>query len=64
MVPLAAPSATPKPIKPIDLEECILCQKKNRSEYLSSGEIGRGYIVSLAKQTESNDTRAAIGFFD
>ncbi|KAI4823606.1 hypothetical protein KUCAC02_012184 [Chaenocephalus aceratus] len=59
VVPLAAPSATPKPIKPIDLEECILCQKKNRSEYLSSGEIGRGYIVSLAKQTESNDTRAA-----
>ena len=54
-VRLTAPCATPKPI---DLEECILCQKKKRSEYLSSGEIGRGCIVSLAKQTESNDTRA------
>ena len=53
---LTAPCATPKPI---DLEKCILCQKKKRSEYLSSGEIGRGCIVSLAKQTESNDTRAA-----
>ena len=52
-VRLTAPCATPKPI---DLEECILCQKKKR---LSSGEIGRGCIVSLAKQTESNDTRAA-----
>ena len=55
-VRLTAPCATPKPI---DLEEYILCQKKKRSEYLSSGEIGRGCIVSLAKQTESNDTRAA-----
>ena len=55
-VRLTAPCATPKPI---DLEECIQCQKKKRSEYLSSGEIGRGCIVSLAKQTESNDTRAA-----
>ncbi|KAF3844347.1 hypothetical protein F7725_017651, partial [Dissostichus mawsoni] len=53
-VPLAACST-----KPINLEECILCQKKKKSEYLSSGEIGRGVIVSLAKQTESNDTRAA-----
>ena len=48
-VRLTAPSATPKPI---NLEECILCQKKKRSEYLSSGEIGRGCIVSLAKQRE------------
>ena len=55
-VHLIAPCATPKPI---DLEECILCQKKRRSEYLSSGEIDRGFIVSLAKETESNDTRAA-----
>ncbi|KAF3854414.1 hypothetical protein F7725_022469 [Dissostichus mawsoni] len=53
-VPLAACST-----KPINLEECILCQKKKKSEYLSSGEIGRDVIVSLAKQTESNDTRAA-----
>ena len=55
-VRLTAPCATPKAI---NLEECILCQKKKRSEYLSSGEIGRGCIVSLAKQTESYDTRAA-----
>jgi hypothetical protein len=57
-VPLTAPRATPKP-KPINLEECILCQKKKRSEYLSSGEIGRVTIVLLAKQTKTNDTRAA-----
>ena len=55
-VRLTAPCATPKAI---NLEECILWQKKKRSEYLSSGEIGRGCIVSLAKQTESYDTRAA-----
>ena len=52
---LSAPCAIPKPI---NLEECILCQKKKRSEYLSSGEIGRSNIVSLAKRTKSNDTRA------
>ena len=55
-VSLTAPCATPKPI---DLDECILCQKKKISEYLSSGEICRGCIVSLAKQTENNDTGAA-----
>jgi hypothetical protein len=54
-VPLTAPCATPKP-KPFNLEECILCQKKKRSEYLSSGEIGRVTIVSLAKQTKTNHT--------
>ena len=55
-VRLTAPCATPREI---NLEECILCQKKKRSEYLSSGEIGRGCIVSLAKQTESYDTWTA-----
>ena len=44
--------------KPIDLNKCILCQKRKQSEYLSSGEIGRGNIVSLAKQTECNDAGA------
>ncbi len=43
--------------KSINLEECILCQRKKRSEYLSSGEIGRGCIASLAKRTESQDAR-------
>ena len=43
--------------KPIDLNKCILCQKRKQSEYLSSGEIGRGNIVSLAK---CNDA----GFFN
>ncbi|KAF3832797.1 hypothetical protein F7725_026462, partial [Dissostichus mawsoni] len=42
-VPLAACST-----KPINLEECILCQKKKKSEYL--------LVVKLAG---SNDTRAA-----
>ena len=37
--------------KPICLEECILYQKKKPSEYLSSGEIGRNNILSLAKET-------------
>ena len=53
---LTAPCAK---AQPINLEECILCQKKKQSEYLSGGEIGRGNIVSLARQTESNDARAA-----
>ena len=57
-VPLTAPCATPKP-KLIDLQECILCQKKKPSEYVSSGETGRSSIVSLAKQTKKNDIRAA-----
>lgn len=54
MVCLAAPCAAPKPI---NLDECILCQKKKRVEYLSSGENGKRNIVLLAKQTESDDTR-------
>ena len=55
-VRLTAPCAAPKAI---NLDECILCQKKKRSEYLSSGETGRSCIVSLAKQIESSDIRAA-----
>ena len=55
-VQLTAPCAAPKAI---NLDECILCQKKKRSEYLSSGETGRSCIVSLAKQTESCDIWAA-----
>ena len=42
----------------INLEKCILCQKKTSSEYLSSGEIGRSNIASLAKIAE-NDPRAS-----
>ena len=42
-------------LKPIDL---ILCQKKKRSEYLSSGEVGRSNNVLLAKKAESSDIRA------
>ena len=38
---------------------CILCQKKKQSEYLSRGETGRSCIISLAKETESCDTRTA-----
>jgi len=55
-VQLTAPCAPPKAI---NLDECILCQKKKRSEYLSSGETGRSCIVSLAKQIESYDIQAA-----
>ena len=55
-VRLTAPCAAPKAI---NLDECILCQKKKRSEYLSSGETGRSCIVSLAKQIESSDIWAA-----
>ena len=40
-VHLTAPCAR---LKPIDLNECILCQKKKRSEYLSSGEVGRSCL--------------------
>ena len=52
---LAGPCVSPKPI---DLNKCILCQKRKQSEYHSSGEIGRGNIVSLAKQNQSIDARA------
>ena len=44
--------------KSVNLEECILCQRKKRSEYLSSGDVGKGCIVSLAKQALSQDPRA------
>ena len=37
----------------------VPCATPKPSEYLSRGEIGRGCIVSLAKQTESDDTRAS-----
>ena len=57
-VPLTTHCATSKS-KPISLAECILCQKKKRSEYLSSGDTGRNVILSLAKQTQSNDIRDA-----
>ena len=54
---LTAPCAALK--LQINLEKCILCQKKKTSsEYLSSGEIGRRNIVSLAKIAE-NDPRAS-----
>ena len=53
---LTAPCATLK--LQINIEKCILCQKKTSSEYLSSGEIGRSNIVSLAKIAE-NDPRAS-----
>lgn len=47
------------PAKEINLENCILCQKKRKlSDWLSSGETGRDSIVSLAQQTKSNDTWA------
>ena len=39
--------------KSVNLEECILCQRKKRSEYLSSGDVSKGCIVSLAKQASS-----------
>ena len=41
------------------LRSVFCVKKKKRSEYLSSGEIGRGCIVSLAKETEGYDSRAA-----
>jgi hypothetical protein len=40
------------------LDECILCQTKTRSDYLSSGETGRARIVSLAKEDGGDDSRA------
>ena len=42
-------------LKPIDLNECILCPKKKQSEYLSSSEVGQSNIVFLAKKVESSD---------
>ncbi len=51
-VHLTAPCAG---LKPTNLNKCILCQKKKRSEYLSSGEVGRSNIVLLAKKAESSD---------
>ena len=55
-MPLTIPPAH-KPDKTINLDECILCQTKRRSEYLSSGEIGRARIVLLAKEDGGNDVR-------
>lgn len=42
----------------INLQECILCQRKLPSEYLSSGQAGRACILSLANEIEGNDERA------
>lgn len=50
-VQLAAPC-----YKPI---ECILCQRKKQSEYMSSNKVGRSNIVVLGKLSGSIDTRAA-----
>ena len=36
----------------VRLDDCILCQKTKLKEYLSSGEIGRARIISLAKEME------------
>ncbi len=54
-VHLTAPCAG---LKPTNLNKCILCQKKKRSEFLSSGEVGWSNIVLLAKKAESSDTQA------
>ena len=40
------------------MDECILCQTKTRSDYLSSGETGRARIISLATESGRNDNRA------
>ena len=42
----------------INLQECILCQRKLLSEYLSSGQAGRACIFSLANEIEGNDAQA------
>lgn len=44
--------------KPINLDQCIFCQRKKASEYLCSGDTGRSNIISLAQQkSECNDVR-------
>jgi hypothetical protein len=50
--------STRKPSTPTRLDECILCQTKTRSDYLSSGETGRARIISLAKEDGGDDNRA------
>ena len=57
-VPLVACSSTRKSSTPTRLDECILCQTKTRSDYLSSGETGRARIISLAKEDGGDDSRA------
>ena len=56
-VPLVACSSTCRST-PTRLDECILCQTKTRSDYLSSVETGRARIISLAKEDGGDDTRA------
>lgn len=36
--------------KPINLDQCIFCQRKKQSEYLCGGDIGRGNIILLARE--------------
>ena len=50
---------THNPGKVINLEDCILCQRKLPSEDLSSGKTGRAQILSLANESEGNDERAS-----
>jgi hypothetical protein len=50
---------TDNPGKVINLEDCILCQRKLPSEDLSSGKTGRAQILSLANESEGNDERAS-----
>lgn len=57
-MPLIACPSTSKASTPTRLDECILCQTKARSDYLSSGETGRVRNVSLAKEDGGNDSRA------
>ena len=39
----------------VNLEECILCQRKLSSEYLSSSQAGKAQILSLANENKGND---------
>ena len=58
-VPLANSQTYKRGKVVLNLEECILCQTKLSSEYLSSGQVGRAQILCLANENEGNDDRAS-----